>query len=226
MADEEENVEATEGAGDEAASESAESTQEAAGAGEAAAPEPAAEAEPEPKPAAEAEPEPAAKAEPEPAAKAEPDPEADLPHKERQRLRRSRKPHESRPQRSGEERQAEREARRKKLAEQRRKRRAGAKSGASKAKGEGTPPVAEQANTPKVRQGIVVSDGAEKTITVRVDIARRHRVYEKIVRKSRTLHAHDEQNEASVGDVVRLVETRPISKTKRWRLEQVLEKAQ
>ncbi|HET8639875.1 MAG TPA: 30S ribosomal protein S17 [Solirubrobacterales bacterium] len=76
-----------------------------------------------------------------------------------------------------------------------------------------------------MRQGIVVSDKGEKSITVRVDIVRRHRVYEKVVRRSRTLHAHDERNEAGEGDVVRVIETRPLSKTKRWRLVEVVEKA-
>ncbi|MFI5010224.1 MAG: 30S ribosomal protein S17 [Solirubrobacterales bacterium] len=79
--------------------------------------------------------------------------------------------------------------------------------------------------TRKVRQGIVVSDKADKTITVRIDTARRHRRYEKIVRSSSTLHAHDENNEAHAGDVVRVVESRPLSRSKRWRLVDVLERA-
>ncbi len=73
--------------------------------------------------------------------------------------------------------------------------------------------------------GTVVSDKADKTITVRVDSARRHRRYEKIVRRSSTLHAHDERNEAHEGDRVRIVESRPLSRTKRWRLVEVLERA-
>ena len=77
----------------------------------------------------------------------------------------------------------------------------------------------------KVRQGIVVSDKADKTITVRIDTARRHRMYKKIVRTSSTLHAHDEGNEAHAGDTVRVIESRPLSKTKRWRLVEVLERA-
>jgi small subunit ribosomal protein S17 len=77
----------------------------------------------------------------------------------------------------------------------------------------------------KTRQGIVVSSKGEKSITVRIDIARRHPTYEKVVRRSRTLHAHDEGNEAGEGDTVRIVETRPLSKTKRWRLVEVLERA-
>jgi small subunit ribosomal protein S17 len=77
----------------------------------------------------------------------------------------------------------------------------------------------------KVRQGIVVSDKADKTITVRIDVARRHRMYKKIVRTSSTLHAHDEGNEAHIGDTVRVIESRPLSRTKRWRLVEVLERA-
>ncbi|HEY3020226.1 MAG TPA: 30S ribosomal protein S17 [Solirubrobacteraceae bacterium] len=78
---------------------------------------------------------------------------------------------------------------------------------------------------PKVRVGKVVSDKADQTITVRIDIARRHRRYEKIVRSSSTLHAHDPANDAHEGDLVRVVESRPLSKTKRWRLVEVLERA-
>jgi small subunit ribosomal protein S17 len=77
----------------------------------------------------------------------------------------------------------------------------------------------------RVRQGIVVSDKAAKTITVRIDIARRHRRYEKIVRSSSTVHAHDENNDANEGDVVRVIESRPLSRTKRWALVDVLERA-
>ena len=76
-----------------------------------------------------------------------------------------------------------------------------------------------------MRQGIVVSDRADKTITVRIDVASRHRTYKKIIRRSSTLHAHDEQNEAHIGDTVRLVESRPLSRTKRWRLVEILERA-
>jgi len=157
------------------------------------------------------------------AVEAEPDPEDDLPWKERRRLRKSRRPHRSGPQLSEEERRAKRAGERKGKAELRRKQRAAAKSGGSA--GTGTPEAEHSANAAKVRQGIVVSSKADKSITVRIDIARRHRTYEKIVRRSRTLHAHDERNEAGEGDVVRVVETRPLSKTKRWRLVDVVEKA-
>ena len=71
----------------------------------------------------------------------------------------------------------------------------------------------------------MVSDRATKTITVRVDTARQHRRYGKIVRTSSTLHAHDEQGDAHVGDTVRVIESRPLSRTKRWRLVEVLERA-
>ncbi|MGH2874269.1 MAG: 30S ribosomal protein S17, partial [Solirubrobacteraceae bacterium] len=88
-----------------------------------------------------------------------------------------------------------------------------------------TPPREHVAGQQKVRQGVVVADKADKTITVRIDTARRHRRYEKIVRTSRTLHAHDERNEAHVGDTVVVRESRPLSRSKRWRLIEVLERA-
>jgi small subunit ribosomal protein S17 len=149
--------------------------------------------------------------------------EDDLPWKEKRRLARSRRPHKTLPQRTTEERKAEREEGRKRKAALRRKQREAAKK--SRTPGTGTPVAELSPNAAKVRQGIVVSDKGEKSITVRIDIARRHPVYEKVVRRSRTLHAHDERNEAGEGDVVRVVETRPLSKTKRWRLVEVLEKA-
>ncbi len=114
-------------------------------------------------------------------------------------------------------------AERKRRGGERRKERAGKK--AKKTAGTGTPVAEKDANAAKVRQGIVVSDKGQKSITVRVDIVRRHPTYEKVIRRSRTLHAHDERNEAGEGDTVRLVETRPLSKTKRWRLVEILEKA-
>jgi small subunit ribosomal protein S17 len=76
-----------------------------------------------------------------------------------------------------------------------------------------------------VRQGTVVSDKADKTITVRLEIVHRHPRYEKIVRRSATVHAHDENNDAHTGDIVRVIEARPRSRTKRWRLVEVLERA-
>ncbi len=78
---------------------------------------------------------------------------------------------------------------------------------------------------PKVRQGVVTSDKGDKTITVRVDITRRHKRYHKILRSSISLHVHDEANSAHAGDTVRVQECRPLSRTKRWRLLEVLERA-
>jgi small subunit ribosomal protein S17 len=158
------------------------------------------------------------------AEQAEPDPEDDLPWKERRRLERSRQPHKAGAALSPEERASKRAGGRKLKAESRRKERAAAKQGKT-AVGTGTPPAEKDAVAAKTRQGLVVSNKGEKTITVRIDIARRHPTYEKVVRRSRTLHAHDERNEAGEGDTVRIVETRPLSKTKRWRLVEVLEKA-
>jgi small subunit ribosomal protein S17 len=105
---------------------------------------------------------------------------------------------------------------------QREKRRA---AGESRAEAPVVAPKEHGPGRPKVRQGIVVSAKPDKTITVRIDVTRRHRTYKKIVRESTTLHAHDERNDANEGDTVRIVETRPLSKTKRWRLEEVLERA-
>lgn len=80
-------------------------------------------------------------------------------------------------------------------------------------------------NKRKVRLGTVVSDKTDKAIVVRVDRTISHPVYRKTFRTSSKLHAHDEKNEASVGDVVRVMETRPLSATKRWRLVEIVEKA-
>ena len=77
----------------------------------------------------------------------------------------------------------------------------------------------------KERRGLVVSSAEDKTITVRVDLMMAHPKYKKIMRRSAKLRAHDEANTANVGDVVRVVECRPLSKTKRWRLVEVLEVA-
>src|SRR5439155_3692500 len=75
------------------------------------------------------------------------------------------------------------------------------------------------------RRGVVVSDAMDKTIVVKVDSIRSHPRYKKVIRRSVKFHAHDEQNSAKVGDVVRIVETRPLSATKNWRLVEVLEVA-
>jgi small subunit ribosomal protein S17 len=77
----------------------------------------------------------------------------------------------------------------------------------------------------KERRGVVVSDAMDKTVVVRVDIIKPHRKYHKMMRRSIRLHAHDERNEAKAGDVVRLAETRPLSRTKRWRVAEIVEVA-
>lgn len=85
-------------------------------------------------------------------------------------------------------------------------------------------PVREQ-GLRKERRGLVVSAAPDKTIVVRVDSAKPHPKYKKIVRRSNKLHAHDEANTAGVGDTVRIVECRPLSKTKNWRLVEIVERA-
>jgi small subunit ribosomal protein S17 len=75
------------------------------------------------------------------------------------------------------------------------------------------------------RRGVVVSSAMDKTIVVKVDTIKSHRRYKKVVRRSVKFHAHDEQNSANVGDIVRIAETRPLSKTKHWRLVQIVEAA-
>jgi small subunit ribosomal protein S17 len=127
--------------------------------------------------------------------------------------------------RTDEERHADRLTTRAKKAQERRVGRAKAKAKATHEGSAATPPRERAPGTQKVRQGVVVSDKADKTITVRIDTARRHRRYEKIVRTSRTIHAHDESNDAHIGDTVTVREARPLSRLKRWRLIEVLERA-
>ena len=74
----------------------------------------------------------------------------------------------------------------------------------------------------RVRVGEVVSDKMDKTVTVRVERLMKHPIYGRIVRRSIRLHAHDEQNQCQIGDVVRVAETRPMSKSKRWRLVEIV----
>jgi small subunit ribosomal protein S17 len=78
----------------------------------------------------------------------------------------------------------------------------------------------------KVRTGVVVSDAMDKTVLVRIDRQVRHALYGKTVRRSSKLAAHDEGNEAHVGDTVRVMETRPLSKSKRWRVVEIVERAE
>jgi small subunit ribosomal protein S17 len=167
-----------------------------------------------------------------PAQPAEPsEPEVVLPPKERRRKARSKHAGEAKPARSPEERHAERVAERRDKAVRRRARRLQERAKAAERRASAPAPEplapvhAAVEGTRRVRQGVVVSDKAAKTITVRIDVARRHRRYEKIVRSSSTVHAHDENNDANEGDVVRVIESRPLSRTKRWALVDVVERA-
>jgi small subunit ribosomal protein S17 len=133
------------------------------------------------------------------------------------------------PTRTPEERQAARAAERSAKAVRRRALRAKLRAKAAEARAatpaEPTAPREHAVGRPKERQGIVTSDKADKTITVRIDTARQHRRYHKIVRSSSTLHAHDESNDAHIGDTVVVRECRPLSRLKRWRLVEVVERA-
>jgi small subunit ribosomal protein S17 len=132
--------------------------------------------------------------------------------------------------RTPEERDAERRERRAAVAKQRRAYRARVKAKKAEARRAEPPREADEApehgpGRAKTRQGVVVSARGSKTITVQIDVVRRHRRYHKIVRSSVKLHAHDERNDAHEGDTVRVQECRPMSRTKRWRLVEVLERA-
>jgi small subunit ribosomal protein S17 len=135
-----------------------------------------------------------------------------------------------RPSRTAEQRDTERRelrrakalARTRRRQQEKAKRAAGAQTGPARP---GTPPAEPKASTPQTRTGTVVSSKPDKTIVVRIDNARRHRRYQKIVRSTNKLHVHDETNDANEGDVVRVVESRPLSRTKRWNLVEVLERA-
>lgn len=188
---------------------------------------PAAEAEETP--SAQAPAESGAQGEAETVVEATAEPEVQLSPKERRQASRAKKAAKTtaRVPATPEERQAARDAVRVKKAASRRIERAAARAKYKAAEHERrpTPPREHVAGNQKTRQGIVVSDRADKTITVRIDIARRHRRYEKIVRTSNTVHAHDESNDAHIGDTVIVREARPLSRTKRWRLIEVVERA-
>jgi small subunit ribosomal protein S17 len=146
------------------------------------------------------------------------EPEVQLPPKEarkqaRQRQSTSRRP--GTPEERAELRKAKAAARRRRRQQEKAKR----------TPREGTPAAEPHVGNPQVRTGTVVSDKADKTITVRIEVVRRHRRYGKVIRSSTTMHAHDERNDANTGDLVRVVESRPLSRTKRWRLVEVLERA-
>ena len=148
----------------------------------------------------------------------------DLDPKARRRLERSRASGPPGPARTPEERAAERAEKHRASGERRRRYRAARRRKRGEP-GAGTPPAPREPGPKKVRQGTVVSAGGDKTITVEIAVVRRHPTYEKVVRRTSRLHAHDEANQAQEGDVVRVVESRPLSRTKRWRLLEVLEKA-
>ncbi|MRS12656.1 MAG: 30S ribosomal protein S17 [Actinobacteria bacterium] len=80
-------------------------------------------------------------------------------------------------------------------------------------------------NSRKERQGVVVSTAGDKTCVVKVEARKRHPLYGKMITRSTKFHAHDENNECGVGDVVKIMETRPVSKLKRWRLVEIVERA-
>lgn len=188
---------------------------------------PAAEAPTEETPAAEEAPAAEASAEAAPAAEEEDAEPAEKPTSKQLR-KRSRSTHsgEAGPQRSNEERAAARaELRKAKAAARRRWRGKQKAKRAAAGAGVPTPAVVREPGNPTVRQGVVVSDKGDKTITVRIDVARRHPKYEKIVRSSSTVRVHDERNDANEGDTVRVIECRPMSATKRWRLDEVVERA-
>ena len=83
----------------------------------------------------------------------------------------------------------------------------------------------EERTLRKVRVGMVVSDKMDKTVVIAIEDNVKHLVYGKIIKRTLKVHAHDENNECGVGDKVRIMETRPLSKTKRWRVVEVIEKA-
>ena len=85
--------------------------------------------------------------------------------------------------------------------------------------------IAEERNLRKERTGVVLSDKMDKTITVAAKFKEKHPIYGKFVSKTKKYHAHDEKNECNIGDTVRIMETRPLSKTKRWRLVEIIERA-
>jgi small subunit ribosomal protein S17 len=170
----------------------------------------------------------------EPAAQAEPaapaEPEVAKTPKERRQARRAANAPAPRGPVSPEERDAERRERRRQAAKLRSAYRARQKAKRAERRAAEPPPEPHHApehgpGRPKVRQGVVVSGKADKTLVVRVDVTRRHRRYGKTLRSSTTLHAHDESNDANEGDTVRVVECRPMSRTKRWRLVEILERA-
>src|SRR5215216_1656799 len=166
---------------------------------------------------------------PEAAAEAAPSAPAET-RRDRLEARRAARRSGQRGQVTPEQREEERQARRAATAKQRRAYRAKLKERRS-AERKDTPVVEAQhapehgPGRPRVRQGVVTSAKGDKTITVKIDVVRRHRRYHKILRSTLKLYAHDEANNAHEGDTVRVVECRPMSRSKRWRLTGVLERA-
>ena len=154
------------------------------------------------------------------------EPEEVLPPKERRKRAKSHKNRKPKYTGTLEERRAQRDVHRKKKAVQRRAHRAKMRE-EHKASGprEGTPATVSEPGTKKIQQGTVVSSKTDKTITIAIDVQESHRMYKKVVRHTKKLTAHDATNDANEGDVVRVIESRPLSKTKRWRLVEVVERA-
>lgn len=206
MADE--NTENTEAAVDQAAAEAAEATEETTEAAAEATPEaPAEEAAAEPKVEG---------------------PPADLSPSQRRQWYRQRSGNVAKPPRSPEERARERAEARKAKAVARRRRRLQERERKKADPAHprtGTPAVEREPGRVQIRQGVVSSATGDKTIIVRIDAQKRHPKYHKIVRSSSKLQAHDENNEAGVGDTVRVRSSRPMSKTKRWALAEIVERA-
>jgi small subunit ribosomal protein S17 len=213
-----EPAEAAESAGADSVEAAGATAEEGADAGDAASAEAAPEAAADEAPPAEAKPKAAPRSGP---SRLE---QLEAKRAERQAARGRRKP------RTPEERDAERRERRAAVAKQRRAYRQRLKSKRAEAAKVAPPRDADQApehgpGRAKVRQGVVVSEKGEKTITVAIDMVRRHKRYHKIMRSTVKLYAHDERNDAHEGDTVRVQECRPMSRTKRWRLVEVLERA-
>ena len=195
----EENQETTEETPEESAPEADEETPAA----EAEAETPAAEPEPEAEPAAEEAPAEEAAVE-EPAAEAEEEaPAAEAPQQSQPKPKRKRLPRSQRRQRT------------KPVREKPKQRRPIVR----------LPKPEAERGARQERRGVVVSNAMDKTIVVRVETRKAHARYQKIIRRSTKFHAHDERNEANVGDLVRIAETRPVSRTKRWRLVEIIEVA-
>lgn len=162
---------------------------------------------------------------PAPAAAAPAEPEEQLHPKEARKRSRSTFTGKHGAPRDAEARAAERKELRKQNAAARSRRRGQERAKTTPSGNPGTPKAEHGEGRKLERLGTVTSAKPDKTITVRIDVARRHRKYKKIVRSSTKIHVHDEQNEAHEGDVVRVIESRPLSANKRWSLVEVVERA-